>query len=80
MSPARFKVGDCVTMRYPQQLPAGTVGTVVHVFTAVQHGYDVEFGDHRRELLWDSELDRVVDSLPLAHPDTSAAGVYFGWG
>jgi len=38
MTPARFKVGDCVTVRYPQQLGAGTVGTVVRVYTAVQRG------------------------------------------
>jgi hypothetical protein len=70
MVSARFKVGDRVTMRYPQQFPAGAVGTVMHVYTAVQEGCDVEFAAHRRELLWSSELDRVVDAPPPAHPDT----------
>jgi hypothetical protein len=66
----RFTVGDRVTLRYPQQLPAGTVGTVVRVYTAVQEGYDVAFGDHPLALLWGSELDRVVDAPPPDRPDT----------
>lgn len=28
-----------------EQLPAGSVGTIVHVFTAPQHAYEVEFTD-----------------------------------
>jgi hypothetical protein len=67
MPRVRFTVGDRVTVRYPQQLPAGTVGTVVRVYTAVQEGYDVAFGDHPLALLWSSELDRVVDApRPIA--------------
>ena len=69
MPRVRFKVGDRVTVRYPQQLPAGTVGTVVRVYTAVQEGYDVAFGDHPLALLWSSELDRVVDAPPPVRPD-----------
>jgi hypothetical protein len=64
MPRVRFKVGDRVTVRYPQQLPAGTVGTVVRVYDAVQEGYDVAFGDHPLALLWGPELDRVVDAPP----------------
>jgi hypothetical protein len=70
MPRVRFTVGDRVTLRYPQQLPAGTVGTVVRVYTAVQEGYDVAFGDHPLALLWGSELDRVVDAPPPDRPDT----------
>ena len=70
MPRVRFTVGDRVTVRYPQQLPAGKVGTVVRVYTAVQEGYDVAFGDHRLALLWGSELDRVVDAPPPVRPDT----------
>jgi hypothetical protein len=62
MTPMRFKIGDRVTARYPQQLPVGPVGTVVHVYAAAQEGYDVEFDDHRLALLWVSELDRAVDA------------------
>jgi hypothetical protein len=72
MTPMRFKIGDRVTARYPQQLAAGPVGTVVHVYTAVQEGYDVEFDDHRLALLWVSELDRVVDAPPPARQPTTA--------
>jgi hypothetical protein len=68
MPRVRFTVGDRVTVRYPQQLPAGTVGTVVRVYTAVQEGYDVAFGDHPLALLWSSELDRVVDATPARSP------------
>jgi hypothetical protein len=67
MVPARFKVGDRVTSRY---LPAGTIGTVVRVYNAVREGYDVAYSDHRLALLWGSELDRVIDASPSAHPDT----------
>ena len=73
MNPMRFKIGDRVTARYPQQLQVGPVGTVVHVYPAVQEGYDVEFDDHRLALLWVSELDRVVDAPPPARQDTLAA-------
>ena len=67
MTPMRFKIGDRVTARYPQQGPAGPVGTVVHVYPAAQEGYDVEFDDHRLALLWVSELDRAIDDhRPLA--------------
>jgi hypothetical protein len=51
MASARFKIGDRVTMRSPEQLPADTVGTVVHVYTAVQEAYYVGFGDHGLALL-----------------------------
>jgi hypothetical protein len=73
MTPMRFKVGDRVTARYPQQLGAGPVGTVVHVYAAVQEGYDVEFDDHRLALLWVSELDRAVDAPPTERRRTTAA-------
>jgi hypothetical protein len=69
MTSARFKVGDRVRVRYPQQLAAGTVGTVVRVYTAVQEGYDVAYGDHRLALLWGSELDRVDDASSPPRPD-----------
>ena len=62
MTPARFKIGDRVTMRSPEQLPADTVGTVVHVYAAVQEAYYVGFGDHGLALLRGSEPDRVVDA------------------
>jgi hypothetical protein len=70
---ARFKVGDRVTMRSPQQLGAGPVGTVVHVYTAVQEAYYVGFGDHGLALLRGSELDRAVDPPPPARQRTTAA-------
>ena len=73
MTPMRFKIGDRVTARYPQQLLARPVGTVVHVYPAVQEGYDVEFDDHRLALLWVSELDRAVDAPPPARQGTLAA-------
>ena len=66
MASARFKIGDRVTMRFPEQLPADTVGIVVHVYTAVQEAYYVGFGDHGLALLRGSELDRVVDVPPPA--------------
>ena len=66
MASAHFKIGDRVTMRFPEQLPADTVGTVVHVYTAVQEAYYVGFGDHGLALLRGSELDRVVDAPPPA--------------
>jgi hypothetical protein len=65
MTDARFKVGDRVVVRSSPQLPAGTVGTVVRVYTAVREWYDVAYGDHRFALLWVSELDRAVDAPPL---------------
>jgi hypothetical protein len=69
----RFTVGDRVTVRYPQQLPAGTVGTVVRVYTAAQEGYDVAFGAHPLALLWGPELDRVVDvPPPISSPSNDA--------
>jgi hypothetical protein len=52
MTPARFKVGDRVKVRFSHQMPAGTAGTVVRVYTSVQEGYDVQFGDHRFALMW----------------------------
>ena len=73
MTPMRFKIGDRVTARYPQQVPAGPVGTVVHVYPAVQEGYDVEFDDHRLALLWVSELDRVVDAPARSPGHTSGS-------
>ncbi len=57
-----FKVGDRVRMRSPEQLPADTVGIVVHVYTALQEAYYVGFGDQGLALLRASELDRVVDA------------------
>ena len=80
MPRVRFKVGDRVTVRYPQQLPAGAVGTVVRVYDAVQEGYDVAFGAHPLALLWSSELDRVVDAPPPDRPDapTMVAATYRG--
>jgi hypothetical protein len=64
MTPTRFKVGDRVRVRNSDQLPPGTVGMVVRVYTAVRESYDVEYGDHRLALLWSSELDHVVDPPP----------------
>jgi hypothetical protein len=70
MIDARFKVGDRVMMRYAEHLPVGTIGTVVRVYIAVPERYYVGFGDHGLALLWASELDRIVDASPSAHPDT----------
>jgi hypothetical protein len=79
----RFTVGDRVTVRYPQQLPAGTVGMVVRVYDVVQEGYDVAFGDHPLALLWSSELDRVVDAPPPISSPSNDARIAAGarrWG
>ena len=57
MTPARFKIGDRVKVRFSRQLPAGMAGTIVRVYTSVQEGYDVQFGGHRFALMWGYELE-----------------------
>ena len=68
-----FKVGDRVTMRHPEQLPADTVGIVVHVYTAPEEAYYVGFGDQGVALLRSSELKRVADVPPPDRRRTTAA-------
>jgi hypothetical protein len=62
MTPARFKVGDRVKIRFSRQMPAGTAGTVVRVYASVQEGYDVQFSGHRFALMWGYELERAHDT------------------
>ena len=68
-----FKVGDRVTMRSPELLPADTVGIVVHVYTAPERSYYVGFGDQGVALLRGSELKRVVDVPSPDRRRTTAA-------
>jgi hypothetical protein len=72
MTPARYKVGDRVKVRFSKQLPAGTVGTIMRVYTSVQEGYDVQFDDHRQALMWGYELERAHDTSQPDHPDSSS--------
>ena len=68
-----FKVGDRVRMRSLEQLPADTVGIVVHVYTAPEEAYYVGFGDQGVVLLRGSELKHVVDVPSLDCRCTTAA-------
>ena len=60
-------------VRFSKQMPAGTVGTVVRVYTSVQEGYDVQFGDHRLALMWGYELERAQSTPQSAHRGTTSA-------
>jgi hypothetical protein len=73
MIPPRFKVGDRVKVRFSRQMSAGTSGTVVRVYTSVQEGYDVQFGNHRFALMWGYELERAQDTPQPVHQGTSSA-------
>ena len=60
-------------MRYPDQLPADTVGIAVHVYTAPEKAYYVGFGDQGVAPLRSSELKRVVDVPQPDRRRTTAA-------